>query len=61
VLIGIARPGALLALLALPLAVPPVRTVTSGGRGPVLIGALKATGQLTLVTGVLLGIGLALS
>ncbi len=60
-LIGIARPWALLGLLALPLAVPPVRVVLRGGAGPVLIGALKATGQLTLVTGVLLGIGLALS
>jgi 1,4-dihydroxy-2-naphthoate octaprenyltransferase len=60
-LIGIARPWALLGLLALPLALPPVRTVASGGRGPVLIGALKGTGQLTLATGVLLGIGLALS
>ena len=29
--------------------------------GPVLIGALRGTGQLTLATGVLLGIGLALS
>jgi 1,4-dihydroxy-2-naphthoate octaprenyltransferase len=61
VLIGASRPWALLGLLALPLALPPVRTVTSGGRGPVLIGALKGTGQLTLATGVLLGIGLALS
>jgi 1,4-dihydroxy-2-naphthoate polyprenyltransferase len=61
VLIGVARPWALLGLLALPLAGPPVRTVTSGGRGPVLIGALKGTGQLTLATGVLLGLGLALS
>jgi len=60
-LIGLARPWALLGLLALPLALRPVRTVTSGGRGPVLIGALKDTGQLTLATGVLLGIGLALS
>ena len=60
-LIGIARPWALAGLLALPLAVPPVRTVLRGGRGPVLIGALKGTGQLTLVTGVLLGVGLALS
>jgi 1,4-dihydroxy-2-naphthoate octaprenyltransferase len=60
-LIGIARPWALLGLLALPLALPPVRTVAGGGRGPVLIGALKGTGQLTLATGVLLGIGLALS
>ena len=59
--IGVARPWALLGLLAAPLALPPVRTVTGGGRGPVLIGALKGTGQLTLATGVLLGIGLALS
>jgi 1,4-dihydroxy-2-naphthoate octaprenyltransferase len=59
--IGIARPWALLGLLALPLALPPVRTVIRGGRGPVLIGALKGTGQLTLATGVLLGVGLALS
>ncbi|QXG77358.1 1,4-dihydroxy-2-naphthoate polyprenyltransferase [Modestobacter sp. L9-4] len=61
VAIGVERPWALLALLAVPLAVPPVRTVLSGGRGPVLIGALKGTGQLTLATGVLLGLGLALS
>jgi 1,4-dihydroxy-2-naphthoate octaprenyltransferase len=59
--IGSARHWALLGLLALPLAVPPVRTVLRGGRGPVLIGALKATGRLTLVTGVLLAVGLALS
>jgi 1,4-dihydroxy-2-naphthoate octaprenyltransferase len=59
--IGAARPAALLGLLALPLAVPPVRLVLRGGRGPVLIGALQATGQLTLVTGVLLAAGLALS
>jgi 1,4-dihydroxy-2-naphthoate polyprenyltransferase len=61
VAIGVARPWALLGLLAAPLAVPPVRTVLGGGRGPLLIGALKGTGQLTLATGVLLGIGLALS
>ena len=61
VLIGISRPWALLALLAAPLALPPVRTVLGGGRGPVLIGALKGTGQLTLAVGVLLGVGLALS
>jgi 1,4-dihydroxy-2-naphthoate octaprenyltransferase len=59
--IGAARPPALLGLLALPLAVPPVRVVLRGGRGPVLIGALQSTGQLTLVTGVLLAVGLALS
>jgi 1,4-dihydroxy-2-naphthoate octaprenyltransferase len=61
VAIGVVRPWALLGLLAAPLAVPPVRTVLGGGRGPVLIGALKGTGQLTLAVGVLLGLGLALS
>jgi 1,4-dihydroxy-2-naphthoate octaprenyltransferase len=61
VAIGVTRPWALLALLAVPLAVPPVRTVLSGGRGPALITALQGTGLLTLATGVLLGAGLALS
>jgi 1,4-dihydroxy-2-naphthoate octaprenyltransferase len=61
VAIGVVRPWALLALLAVPLAVPPVRTVLSGGRGPTLIAALQGTGLLTLATGVLLGAGLALS
>ncbi|MGY1776518.1 1,4-dihydroxy-2-naphthoate polyprenyltransferase [Geodermatophilus sp. SYSU D00804] len=61
VAIGVGRPWALLALAAAPLAVPPSRVVLSGGRGPALIGALQATGLLTLATGVLLGAGLALS
>jgi 1,4-dihydroxy-2-naphthoate polyprenyltransferase len=61
VAIGATRPWALLALVAAPLAVPPVRTVLTGGRGPALITALQGTGLLTLVTGVLLGAGLALS
>ena len=59
--VGISRPWALLALLAAPLAVSPARTVLSGGRGPALIGALQGTGVLTLATGVLLTVGLALS
>jgi 1,4-dihydroxy-2-naphthoate octaprenyltransferase len=59
--IGLVRPWALVALLAAALAVPPARTVLSGGRGPALISALQATGLLTLATGVLLGAGLALS
>ncbi|WP_456599599.1 1,4-dihydroxy-2-naphthoate polyprenyltransferase [Blastococcus sp. SYSU DS0616] len=59
--VGLARPWALLALAAAPLALAPVRTVLGGGRGPALIGALASTGLLTLVTGVLLGAGLALS
>jgi 1,4-dihydroxy-2-naphthoate polyprenyltransferase len=61
VAVGVVRPWALLGLLAAPLAIPPARTVLSDGRGPALIAALQGTGQLTLVTGVLLGAGLALS
>ncbi len=61
VLIGLTRPWALLGLLAAPLAVPPARTVLAGGVGPALIGALQGTGRVTLVTGVVLGLGLALS
>jgi 1,4-dihydroxy-2-naphthoate polyprenyltransferase len=60
-LVGMTRPWALLGLLALPLALPPARTVLSGGRGPALIGALQGTGLLTLATGVLLATGLALT
>jgi 1,4-dihydroxy-2-naphthoate polyprenyltransferase len=59
--VGVIRPWVLLALLASPLAIPPARTVLSGGRGTALIGALQGTGLLTLVTGVLLAAGLALS
>jgi len=59
--VGMTRPWSLLGLMAAPLAVPPARTVLSGGRGPALIGALQGTGLLTLATGVLLATGLALS
>jgi 1,4-dihydroxy-2-naphthoate octaprenyltransferase len=59
--VGVLRPWALLGLLAAPLALPPARTVLTGGRGPALIGALQGTGLLTLATGVLLATGLALS
>ena len=59
--VGVTRPPALLGLIAAPLAVAPARTVLSGARGPALISALAATGLLTLVTGVLLAGGLALS
>lgn len=61
VLVGVARPWALLGLLAAPVAVPPVRTVLSGARGPALITALGGTGRATLVTGVVFAAGLALS
>ncbi|MCU1671629.1 MAG: menA [Blastococcus sp.] len=59
--VGVQRPWVLVGLLGAPLALRPARTVLSGGRGPALIGALQGTGLLTLATGVLLGIGLALS
>jgi 1,4-dihydroxy-2-naphthoate octaprenyltransferase len=59
--VGATRPWVLVALLSVPLSVPPARTVLSGGRGPLLIGALQGTGLLTLVTGILLAAGLALS
>ena len=61
VAVGTGRPWVLLALLAAPLALPPARTVLSGGRGRALVGALQGTGLLTLATGVLLAAGLALS
>jgi len=53
-------PWTLLGLLALPWAIVPVRIVASGARGPGLIPALKSTGTLVLVTGLALGLGLAL-
>ncbi len=59
--VGIVRPWVLVALLAAPLGIPPVRAVLAGGRGPALIGVLAGTGRLTLVVGVLLAAGLALS
>ena len=52
---------ALVALLAIPLALPPVRIVRSGAVGPALIAVLRDTARLQLVFGVLLGTGLALS
>jgi 1,4-dihydroxy-2-naphthoate polyprenyltransferase len=62
IVIGIAifRPWALLALLAAPLAMPPVRRVLSSARGAGLIPVLKETGWLQLVFGLLLAIGLTI-
>ena len=54
-----ARPLALLTLVALPLALAPVRAVRRGAAGPALIGALAMTGRLQLAFGALLTIGLA--
>jgi 1,4-dihydroxy-2-naphthoate polyprenyltransferase len=61
IVIGLVRPWALLGLVAAPFAVPPGRIVLGGGRGPALIAALQGTGLLTLLAGVMLGTGLALS
>jgi 1,4-dihydroxy-2-naphthoate polyprenyltransferase len=59
-LIGIYRPFALLALIALPLAVPPVRAVRGGVSGPGLIATLGQTGRLQMAFGLIFTIGLAI-
>lgn len=51
--------GALIALVALPLLIGPVRAVRSGALGRDLIPVLGGTGQALLAYGVLLGSGLA--
>ena len=60
-LIGLARPPALLALAALPLAVAPVRLVRHRQDGPGLVAALAGTARLQLAVCVLLSVGLWLS
>jgi 1,4-dihydroxy-2-naphthoate polyprenyltransferase len=57
--IVVQRPAALV-LLALPLAISPVRTVLAGARGRDLIPVLGATGRLELVYSLLLLTGLLL-
>ncbi len=58
--IALDAPWALLGLAAAPLAVPPLRTVSSETDAPSLVGALVATGRLQLVLSALLAAGLAL-
>ena len=53
-------PGALLALAAVPLAVPPLRVVATKNDPPSLVRALIATARAQLVFSALLGVGLAL-
>jgi len=60
VTLGAARPGALLVLLALPLAVGPLRRVRGGAVGRDLVPVLQQTGRLQLAYGVLLALGIAL-
>jgi 1,4-dihydroxy-2-naphthoate polyprenyltransferase len=57
---ALARPWALLGLVALPLAVSPVRRVLAGQEGRDLIPVLVATARVQLVFGVLLAVGIAL-
>ena len=59
-LVAIARPWAMLALLAAPWAIAPVRPVLRGATGPHLIPTLGGTGRLQIIFGVLLTVGLAL-
>jgi 1,4-dihydroxy-2-naphthoate polyprenyltransferase len=59
-LIAVYWPFALLVLLALPLAVAPVRAVRGGVSGPGLIATLGQTGRLQLAFGVAFTIGLAI-
>jgi 1,4-dihydroxy-2-naphthoate polyprenyltransferase len=54
------QPWALLSLLAVPLAGPPVRTVLRGAEGLGLLPVLRDTGRLSLAYALLLAVGLAL-
>ena len=58
--VGVRHPWCLLALLAIPLAVAPVRAVLGGAKGPDLIAVLGATARVEIVYAVLLAIGLSL-
>ena len=60
VVVGISHPWCLLALLAAPLAVAPVRSVVGGAAGRDLIAVLGATGRLELAYAVALTVGLLL-
>ena len=60
-LIAIDAPWALVGLLAVPLAVPPTRTVLRAQEAPALVAALVATARLEVVVAALVGIGLWVS
>ena len=53
-----AHPGALLVLLAVPLALPPLRTVRAGAAGRDLVPVLRDTGRVQLAYAALLTLGL---
>ena len=54
------RPAALLGLIAIPAAIPPIGTVRGGAKGPALIAVLGETGRLQLAFGLLTTVGLSL-
>ncbi len=58
--LALARPYALLALLALPLAGPPLRTVRGGATGLALIAVLGQTSRLQTAFGLAFTVGLAI-
>ncbi|HEX2039442.1 MAG TPA: UbiA family prenyltransferase, partial [Acidimicrobiales bacterium] len=58
--VALLEPGALLAFLAAPLAVAPVRTVVGGETGAALVPVLVATGRLQLAYGLLFALGITL-
>ena len=60
IVVGIRHPWTLLGLLSVPLAVPPLRQVITGDKGPALLKALGAIGRLEFVYAVLVTIGLML-
>ena len=60
VLVAVVRPWALLTLLALPIALRPVRTVLGGAEGRELLPVLGATGRLQWAAGLLLTLGILL-
>jgi 1,4-dihydroxy-2-naphthoate octaprenyltransferase len=57
---AVQRPPALLGLLGIVAAVPPVRTIRNGATGRQLIAVLGGTGRVQLVVGLLTALGLAL-
>jgi 1,4-dihydroxy-2-naphthoate polyprenyltransferase len=58
--IAIDRPFTLLVVLAVPLALVPVRSVRAGATGPALIKVLGETGRVQLAFGLMFAIGLAI-
>jgi 1,4-dihydroxy-2-naphthoate octaprenyltransferase len=60
-LLALRRPWALVALVAIPAALSPIRRIAGGTTGRGLIAVLGETGRLQMVFGVLLALGLAVS